>query len=224
MIHCIPDLLTPEQVRVCRETAERAIFVDGAETAGPRSRRVKRNEQVSKNDNSRRPVQQLIVDALFRNREVVRTTIPYRIRPPLISRYRQGNGYGLHADEPLMGDANQSARTDLSCTVFLSDVADYEGGELLVQVGSQPERLKLPAGHAAIYPSSFLHQVTDVTAGERLVAVTWIQSYVRDIEQRRILADLVLVRGRLEQLAPSAAETDLSYRIRANLMRMWAEN
>jgi PKHD-type hydroxylase len=223
MIACIPDLLDPEELKTCRDAVALAEFVDGGETAGPRARRVKRNRQISKSDNARRPVQELIVAALYRHPEVARVALPHRIRPPVISRYTAGQCYGRHVDEALMGPRGDRTRADLSCTVFLSDSADYAGGDLLIECGPEPARIKLPAGHAVIYPSTFLHSVTEVTEGERLVAATWMQSHVRDPERRKILADLVSVRSRLVKLDPEGLETDLAFQVRANLLRMWSE-
>jgi PKHD-type hydroxylase len=108
--------------------------------------------------------------------------------------------------------------------VFLSDISEYAGGELLIELAPEPARIKLPAGHAVIYPSSFLHSVTEVIEGERLVAVTWMQSHVRDLERRKILADLAAIRSRLGKLDPDGRETDLAFQVRANLLRMWSES
>jgi PKHD-type hydroxylase len=123
-----------------------------------------------------------------------------------------------------MGLRDDRTRSDLSCTVFLSDISDYAGGELLIELAPEPARIKLPAGHAVIYPSTFLHSVTEVTEGERLVAATWIQSHVRDLERRKILSDLAVIRSRLSKLDPDGKETDLAFQVRANLLRMWSEN
>jgi PKHD-type hydroxylase len=224
MIACIPDLLTADELKTCREAAALAEFVDGGETAGPRARRIKRNRQISKSDNARRPIQEIIVAALYRHPEIARIALPHRIRPPLISRYARGHSYGRHVDEPLMGLRDDRTRSDLSCTVFLSDISDYAGGELLIELAPDPIRVKLPAGHAVIYPSTFLHSVTEVTEGERLVAATWIQSHVRDLERRKILSDLAVIRSRLSKLDPDGKETDLAFQVRANLLRMWSEN
>jgi PKHD-type hydroxylase len=224
MIACIPDLLTPEELKVCRDLAAGALFVDGRETATSRGRNAKRNEQISKQDESRKPIQALIVAALYRHPAIRRAAIPHRIRPPLISRYGPGQYYARHCDAALMGPADNRTRSDISCTIFLSDRSEYAGGELLIEWGLEPQKIKLPAGHAVIYPASTLHQVAEVTSGERLAAVTWIQSYVRDPERRQILADLALVRDRLKAVDPDARETELAIQARANLLRMWSEN
>jgi len=223
MIVCIPDLLTTDEIGALRSLAARAAFVDGRETAGLRARRVKKNEQVARDATELRQFKEIVIGALQRNPDFKRTAIPHHIRPPLISRYRPGMAYGPHIDDALMGPTEARERSDLSVTVFLNDAADYEGGELRIHSPYGLKDIKLPAGHAVAYPSSTLHEVLPVRSGERLVAVTWVQSYIRDERRREILRDLLVVRNRLAALAPNAPETDLAYRIHTNLMRLWAE-
>ena len=223
MISCIADVLTPEELKQFREVVGSAQFVDGKETAGPRAKRVKNNEQISKTDQSRRKLQEMVVAALYRNPEFRRSAMPHRIRPPLISRYRPGMSYGLHVDDALMGPLEARDRSDVSVTVFISDVGEYEGGELVIHTPYGMQEIKLPSGHLVAYPSSSLHEVTPVTAGERLVSVTWVQSYIRDEKQREALSDLAIIRNKLNTLAPSAPETDLAFRLHTNLMRLWTE-
>jgi PKHD-type hydroxylase len=131
--------------------------------------------------------------------------------------------YGKHVDNALMGPKSARERSDVSVTVFLSDVGEYEGGELVIYSPFGAQEVKLPAGSAVAYPSYTLHEVAEVTSGERLVAVTWVQSFVRDDRHREILADIAGIRDRLATLAPDAVETDSASRLHANLLRMWAE-
>jgi len=198
-------------------------FVDGNQTAGTRAKLVKHNEQVSTEAQERKPLLLMVINALMRNSEFRRTVHPKRIRPPLISRYRPGMAYGKHVDDALMGPKNARERSDVSVTVFISDVTDYEGGELVIHSPFGIQEVKLPAGSAVAYPSYSLHEVAEVTSGERLVAVTWVQSYIRDDHQRQILADVANIRDRLAKIAPKAEETDAAYRLHSNLLRMWAE-
>lgn len=224
MIVCIPDVLTSEELTKLRDEIAKLPFVDGKETAGQRAKRVKRNEQVSKDAAERRPLQELLLKALTRNRKFARASYAHRIRPPLLSRYRAGMAYGIHVDDAMMGPSNSRDRSDISVTIFISDPKDYEGGELVIHSPYGIQEVKLPAGSAVIYPSSSLHEVAEVKSGERVVAVTWVQSYVRDEKQREMLVDLTTIRDKLAGLAPDAKETDLAYRLHANLLRMWAEN
>jgi PKHD-type hydroxylase len=197
--------------------------VPGVETAGGRARRVKNNEQVSQKAEERKALHEIVIAALMRNKEFTRAALPKRIRPPLISRYRQGMAYGKHVDNALMGPKMARERSDVSLTVFISDVDEYDGGELIIHGAFGIQEVKLPSGSVVAYPSSSLHEVAEVTRGERLVAVTWAQSYVRDERQREILAHLAQVKDKLNEAMPDAVETDLAHHTYTNLLRMWAE-
>ncbi|MEZ5833608.1 MAG: Fe2+-dependent dioxygenase [Dongiaceae bacterium] len=223
MIVCITDALTAEEIKKLREEAALLPFVPGAETAGGRARRVKNNEQVSQKAEERKALHELVINALLRNKEFNRATLPKRIRPPLISRYRQGMAYGKHVDNALMGPKMARERSDVSITVFISDIDEYDGGELVIHDAFGVQEVKLPSGSVVAYPSSSLHEVAEVTRGERLVAVTWAQSYVRDDRQREILGHLAQVKDKLNEIAPDMIETDLAHHTYTNLLRMWAE-
>jgi PKHD-type hydroxylase len=223
MIVCISDVLTLEEIKKLREEAALLPFVPGVETAGGRARRVKNNEQVSQKADERKALHEIVVMALTRNKEFNRVALPKRVRPPLISRYRQGMAYGKHVDNALMGPKAARDRSDISITVFISDIDEYDGGELVIHSPFGIQEVKLPSGSVVVYPSSSLHEVTEVTRGERLVAVTWAQSYVRDDRQREILAHLGQIKDKMNNIAADAVETDLVHHTYTNLLRMWAE-
>lgn len=223
MIVVIPDILTEPEQQELRTLASAVTFVDGKVTAGFRAKRVKNNEQVGKEADGKQKMQEIVVQALARSPLFRRGAIPHRIRPPLISRYRPGMSYGRHIDDALMGNAFQRERSDVSVTVFINDATEYDGGELRIHSPFGPQEVKLPARYAVIYPSSTLHEVAEVTKGERLVAVTWVQSYVRDERQRQILSDILQIRDRLHTTMPDAPETNLAFGVHANLLRMWSE-
>jgi PKHD-type hydroxylase len=223
MIVCIPDVLTPEEVKKVRTEALTMPFVPGSETAGGRAKRVKNNEQVSQKADERRVIQETIHTALMRNKEFNRVALPKKVRPSLISRYREGMAYGKHVDNALMGPKGSRERSDISITVFISDIDEYDGGELVIHSPFGVQEVKLPSGSVVVYPSSTLHEVVEVTRGERLVAVTWVQSYVRDDHQREILAHLSQVKDRMNEIAENENETDLVHQTYANLLRRWAE-
>jgi PKHD-type hydroxylase len=223
MIVVIPNLLTIEEQQQLQKLASTATFVDGKETAGFRAKLVKNNEQVAKDAAGKRQLQEIVVGALNRSKEFRRGAIPHRIRPPLISRYRPGMTYGAHVDDALMGPATGRERTDVSVTVFINDGTEYEGGELVIHSPYGLQEIKLPARYAVVYPSGTLHEVQEVTKGERLVAVTWVQSYVRDERHRQFLSDALEIRDKLHVLDPKAPETDMAFRLYTNLLRLWAE-
>ena len=223
MLMCIPDILDWPTLKKIRAEIEESEFEDGRRTAGRYARRVKHNLQLKRESEQAKRIKATIVRALRRNPTFNRVTIPRSIRPPLISCYREGMNYGPHVDDALMGRAADKARSDVSVTVALNSPEDYDGGELVIHGSFGEQEVKLPAGSAVIYPSSAVHRVAPVSRGERLAAVTWVQSYVRDPEMREILYDLYQVREMLAKADPEGEETALAGKTYTNLLRMWSE-
>ncbi len=222
MLVCIPEVLDWTELKKIRAAIAEGSFEDGRRTAGRRAKRVKNNLQLSKGDGRADEIKATILAALRRNPTFRRVAIPRTIRPPLISRYREGMSYGLHVDDALMGTTRKE-RSDLSVTVAINDPGEYDGGELVIHGSLGEQEVKLPAGTAVVYPSCYLHRVAPVTRGERLAAVTWVQSYVREAAKREVLHDLELIREKLTQAAPDTEEADLAAKTYANLLRMWSE-
>lgn len=222
MLLCLPDILEFAELKQIRHAIDDGVFKDGRLTAGYRAKRVKNNLQMDKDTPGAQEAKAIVLAALKRNRSFQETAFPRTIRPPIISRYQTGMNYGWHVDDALMA-GDPKVRSDLSITVFLSDPGDYEGGELVISSPFGEQEVKLPAGGAVVYPSETLHQVAPVTAGERLAAVTWARSYVRDAAQRELLADLLAVQKKLAAIAPDEFETDLAFKTYSNLLRMWSE-
>ncbi len=222
MLICIPDILYPPKIETIRAAIASGEFLDGRNTAGHRAKRVKNNEQMDQGSDAAKEIKATVLAALKRSKTFHRVTLPRTIRPPLISRYRAGMNYGPHVDDAMMGPEAKE-RSDISVTVFLSDPGDYEGGELVMNSPYGTQEIKLPAGHAVVYPASTLHQVAPVTRGERLAAVTWVRSQVRDPARREILFDICRMREALAKLHPDGAEADLAFKTHANLLRMWSE-
>lgn len=223
MLAVLNQVLTDEELAKLRGLmADEALFEDGKATAGFRAGRVKNNLQVKKDAAGLPEARSLVLTALQRHANFQIATFVRSIRPILFSRYKPGMQYGLHVDNPLMGK-DKKDRTDIAMTLFLSDPGSYDGGELYFESPWGAQSVKLPAGSAVLYPASTLHRVNPVTRGERLAAVTWIQSYIRDPAKREILAELSRVRAFLNQQAPGAPETDLAFKALSNLVRLWAE-
>jgi PKHD-type hydroxylase len=222
MLMCIPDILEWAEIKKIRAETSASTFSDGARTAGYRAQRVKNNLQMERTAPAAKEISSLVLGGLRRNKTFQRAFLPKSIRPPLLSRYEVGMSYGLHVDDAMMGGGVR-ARSDISLTIFLSDPADYDGGELIMASPFGEQEIKLPAGAAVVYPSSTLHQVAEVTRGERLAAVTWAQSHVRDAAQRELLYEVYQTREKLAQIDPDGAETDLAFKAYSNLLRMWAD-
>ena len=200
-----------------------AEFVDGKLSAGFAASRVKHNEEMRQEPERMQLLVRILMASLGHNERFRFGALPHRVADPIFARYRPGMTYGDHVDDPIMGSTGPRFRSDVSMTIFLNPPESYEGGDLLMRTPFGDRKVKLPAGDAVIYPSSSLHQVAEVTEGERLVALTWVQSYVRDQAQRELLYELNQAREVLLKEAPGAEHTAHVDRSYANLVRMWSD-
>jgi PKHD-type hydroxylase len=208
----LEKVLAPDDLARVRSLIAGGDFVDGRGTSTLLG---KRNTQLSPDSAAAQDAGSLILERLADNEAFRLRAHPRRVLAPLFSRYEPGMTYPEHVDVAVMDDC----RTDLAMTIFLSDLASYGGGELVVDTGNGERRYRLAAGDAVVYPASTLHSVSPVTFGVRVAAVTWVQSLVREPSKRDILYDLGCA-------ASSLAETPYGPRLRCsyqNLLRLWAE-
>ena len=215
----IIDLLSPAEIAECRRIAAAAPFADGKIT-NPNAK-AKNNEQLHE-PNAYQQSSQLLLSAFSRSREFVDFAFPVKIAPPLITRYKPGMHYGAHADAAFIHLPHGQIRSDVSCTIFLNEPGDYEGGSLHVRLGSADLRFKLRPGQAIVYPSDTLHEVEPVTRGERLVAITFVQSRLPDVARRHLMYEL----NELAALEGGGMAHDNFMRlqlIQQNLLRMWGD-
>lgn len=215
----IADVLDAEDVARVREGLAAAPFGDGRRTAGGPARKVKANAQADGGDARVKALGRFVRAALERHPVFSLYARPARWSPVMFNRYRGGDAYGHHIDDPVMGADGARLRTDLSFTLFLSDPDAYEGGALLVDGLDGEREIRSPAGSVVLYPTGALHRVEPVTAGERLAAVGWIQSLIRREDEREILFDLGRVRA---GMAGGEARLTMDKAI-ANLVRLWGE-
>ena len=215
----ILQLLTAQEVEECKRIAAAAPFVHGRIT-NPHNK-AKDNEQLHEQQAYQRS-SQMLLQAFGRSAEFADFAFPVLIAPPLITRYKPGMKYGAHADAAFLQMPGQTIRSDLSCTIFLNEPESYEGGALRVRLGDGELRFKLKPGEAIVYPSDTLHQVEPVTSGERLVAITFIQSQVPDPFRRNLLFDLNEVAA-LEGLKMEPENFSRLQLVQQNLLRYWAE-
>lgn len=213
----IADVLGADSLAEIRATLAEIPFEDGARTAGWSARAVKDNEQ-AREGATLRLLRGRVEGAILGHELFQLAARPRALTPLLFSRYRAGRAYGSHVDNALIG----GLRTDLSFTLFLSEPDSYEGGELVIEGTGGEDEVKLPAGHLFLYPATALHRVAPVRAGERLAAVGWAQSWVREADRRELLFDLEKARRGLFAASGSTREGDLLAKCAANLMRMWA--
>jgi PKHD-type hydroxylase len=201
MLLHIPEVLGGDDLAECQTALREAAWVDGRGTAGFLSAPVKHNAQLHWQDPLAIRLGELVRAGLEQNPMFLSAALPASILPPLFNRYADGGHYGPHIDGALrpVDGTSRRIRTDLSITVMLSDPADYDGGELVIDDLLGGRAIKLPAGDAILYPANTIHQVTPVTRGERLAAFTWIQSVVRDDADRQLLFEFDAA---LQQLPP----------------------
>ncbi|WP_254567226.1 Fe2+-dependent dioxygenase [Oscillatoria sp. HE19RPO] len=222
MILCIEQVLTPEQLDEIQGIWKDAEFVEGKLTAGRYAKPVKDNYQLKGDTEVAKKLRGIVHTAILQNPLFKASVRPKTIRPILFSSYEPGMSYGWHTDNAIMGDG-KLVRSDVSITLFLSDPDTYQGGELVIDTSLGEQSFKLAAGSMIVYPSTFLHQVTEVTQGIRFAAVTWVQSLVRDVQQREILFELDTVRKSIFEQYGKTVEFDLLCKTHANLLRQWVD-
>lgn len=226
MLIAIPDLLSAEDVARIRTLIDAAEWIDGNATSGAQSALAKRNEQLPEGSAAARAAGGLILDALGRSPLFVAAALPLKVFPPLFNRYAGGQQFGTHVDNAvrIQRGSDFRIRSDLSMTVFLEDPEAYDGGELTIEGQFGGQSVKLPAGHAILYPSSSLHRVEPVTRGVRVASFFWLQSMVRDDGARRILFEMD---GAVQRLAGQLGNDDRSVieltGVYHNLLRRWAD-
>lgn len=226
MLLKIPQILDAAGVARARDLLATASWADGRTTAGRQAAQVKNNQQLPSGSEQHRELQALVLQSLEKHPLFFSATIPKRVLPPLFNRYAgASNAYGSHVDQAVryLPGGSQRVRTDISCTLFLSEPASYDGGELVIDTTFGEQRIKLAAGDLVVYPGTSVHRVEPVTRGERLAAFFWIESMVRADEQRRLLYEmdmsLLQLRGELGE-TPELVQLTGTYH---NLLRMWAD-
>jgi len=229
MLLHVRQVLTPQEVAQARAVLAQASWGDGRITAGSQSAQAKNNQQLPEDCDATREVQALLLRGLERHSLFFSAALPKQISPPLFNRYGgEANSFGNHVDSAVryLRDGKGGIRTDISCTLFLSEPDEYDGGELMVEDTFGEHRVKLPAGDLVLYPGTSVHRVEPVTRGFRVASYFWIQSMVRSDEQRRLLFDMD---KHLRQLRgsrgpgesdPSVIGLTSTYH---NLLRMWLD-
>jgi PKHD-type hydroxylase len=226
MLLHLPDVLTTEELSQAQALLAQAPWTDGRKGAGELARQVKNNEQLDHDCDAARAIRSIVLGALDRNTTFFSAALPKKVFPPRLNRYAgDSNFYGNHIDGAVryVPGSGERLRTDVSCTLFLSDPADYDGGELCIADTYGEQAIKLPAGHMVLYPGTSLHQVRPVTRGERLACFFWSESLVRSDEQRRTLFELDMNLLALRQLHGDNAHTTALTGVYHNLLRQWAD-
>lgn len=217
MFLAIEQVLTKPEVAAIRASTQTLTFTDGKATAGRYAAEVKANDQAAPSPDLS-AILTKVEQALQANALFAMAARPRQMTRLILSRYRQGQTYGLHVNDALMG----GIRTDLSFTLFLSDPDSYEGGALVIEDTLESRAVKLSAGDLILYPSTSLHRVEPVGSGERLAIVGWVTSWIRSPDQREILFDLDRSIAQVFETEGKSDLFDLLSKSRSNLLRMWA--
>jgi PKHD-type hydroxylase len=207
------------QIAELRRLAASAKFVDGR-ISNPHST-VKQNLQLH-DEAAYQASSSILMQALFAHEDFRNFAFPVAMLPPMMTRYTSEMRYGAHADAAFLQLGGTALRSDLSCTIFLNDPKAYDGGALRIQLGTRDCRFKGEAGSAIVYPSDMLHEVEPVTKGERLVAITFIQSRIADNFRRELLYELNEVAA-LEGLRMASENYTRLQLVQANLLRHWGD-
>lgn len=222
MLH-IPGVLTDSEVGALRAKLSASDWEDGRATAGHMSTEVKNNRQIGEDAPAAREAGSVVLDALAKSATFASAALAARISPPLFNAYQGGETYGDHIDGALRPFGNSIMRTDLSATLFLSDPSDYEGGDLIIRGREGEHAVKLPAGDLFLYPASTIHRVNPVTRGQRLASVFWVESLVRDHDDRSLLFELDQSIQTLKPQGDPEAILSLTA-VYHNLLRRWTKS
>ena len=226
MLICIPEVLSKDDVVEFRRVMDRADWESGLKTAGPQAALVKNNRQLPSASPVAQDLGARVLEALSRSATFVSAALPLKILPPMFNRYGDGENFGVHVDNAIRAVPGTSLRlrADVSCTLFLAEPTNYDGGELVVEGHYGAQHVKLPAGDMVLYPSSSLHKVEPVTRGERVACVFWLQSMIRDNQHRSLLFDLDQTIQELgAEVGPDHAASVRLTGIYHNLIRAWAD-
>ena len=228
MLLQIPQVLNADELRAARAILARAPWGDGRVTAGVQSALAKNNEQLDQQGEASKALQPIVLQGLNRHMGFFSAALPKRVFPPLFNRYGgAANAFGNHVDNAVRfipGTQGERVRTDISCTLFLAEPGEYDGGELVIEDTFGAQRVKLPAGDMVLYPGTSVHRVEPVTRGFRVASFFWVESMVRSDEQRRLLYDmdrhLMHLRGTVGETDPGVIGLTGLYH---NLLRAWAD-
>ncbi|WP_282167393.1 Fe2+-dependent dioxygenase [Shewanella japonica] len=221
----IEQILSKEDVKAYRQTLQSVPWGDGKNTAMGMAAAVKQNSQALASDAKVQQLANQLLNKIGETPKVVSAALPHQIFPPCFNRYAESEEYGFHVDAAVMRVPNTQVvlRSDVSMTVFLSEPDEYDGGELIIATEFGEQSIKLPAGYAVVYPSSSLHKVTAVTRGERVAAITWMQSMVSESVLRENLYQLdQSIQSLIAAGNTPRAELDRLHNVYHNLIRQFA--
>lgn len=222
----IEQFLSPQEVSEFRQRLAEATWLDGKSTAMGMAASVKNNHQADPNDERVRLLTNQLLARIGSTPKLVSAALPHKVFPPCFNRYGVSEEYGFHVDAAIMRlpNSQEVLRSDVSMTVFLNEPEEYQGGELVIATEFGQQRVKLRAGQAVVYPSSSLHKVTAVTEGQRIAAITWMQSMIPDISLRQTLYQLdESIQSLIAKESVDRGELDQLHNVYHNLIRQFSQ-
>ena len=222
MLIQLKNVLGPQELTIVKDLFAKANFADGKLSAGKVAAEVKNNREVASDDPTIEMLNKVVMGNLVRHPIYQRAALPLHIASPFYACYEAGMEYGEHIDDPVMGQ-QQRYRSDLALTIFINDPDEYQGGELVIQTEYGEQQIKYAAGNAVLYPATTRHRVEKITQGKRLVAVSWIQSLIKDNEKRNLLYQLSCAREKLLRKQSNEEHTKQVDHVYVNLVRRWSE-
>ena len=218
MNYLTAPLLNDEETKILKSNLSSydKDWEDGKKTAGSLASKVKNNLQLNRNSDMSSKNAEFIIKKLLSNPLIKSFALPKKVHGIMFTKSAKGMKYGRHIDNPYMS----SGRADLSFSIFLNEKNSFEGGELIVENINTENKFKLNKGEIIIYPSTYLHSVNEISSGERLVCVGWIESYVKSIEEREYLFDIDAGAKGLLAKHGRSDELDLIFKSYSNLLRV----
>lgn len=216
------SILDPEEAKGMLSQLKGLEWEQGKARTEKLTGTIKQNLEVKVNDMSK-AMAKYIGEKVLANKQVQKDWMPHKMSGIKFNKYAGGGTYNRHTDSPMMGEV----RSDMACTIFLTDPDEYAGGELCMEVGGEVVQHKGKQGDCVVYACGQPHWVNPVTEGERVSGVTWIQSFIRDGKKRDILKCVQDLCFEIED----EMDGDDKYRkwfvdvgqIHGDLMRQWAE-
>ncbi|RKF22573.1 PKHD-type hydroxylase [Altericroceibacterium spongiae] len=215
MVVKLQDVLTPDMAARLSESVRMA----GYETDAP-------GRDITACSRARQAAQAEITAALMDHSGFLSSVLPHSVTPPSFEISSDGDRLTRQMSKVPQCHPETGApfRPDMAAMLFLSDPADYEGGELQLSGRFAQAGYRLPAGHMLIFAPGSFRRMAPVVSGNRLACFFWMQSLVGDSAARRTLYELD--RAIQSLTAERGRKDDQVGRLTAiyhQLIRRWAE-
>lgn len=193
----VVDLISPAEAREIRNAIADLPWQEGKARTPELTGTIKQNLELlpTRDGETVKTLSKRLTDAVLTHPEIAPALLPKQATNFKFNNYKDTGTYNRHTDAPYMGPV----RTDFSCTIFLTEPDEYEGGELNIETPAHELiSFKGHAGQAVVYECGQPHWVSPVTDGERISAIGWIQSVLSDPRRREVAVDIRRVCRQIE--------------------------